>query len=272
MTPLRALSLGSEVDVRRPRAGAVLCVFKRAVNLMVENEMWTVLDSTRPDCPFGIRLAPSDIEFDVKAHDQVCIRAEYLAIGGLVVDCRTALRWGPTSWSLPASGLAIRLDALERSARGLAWDESIIMAADLIAALRGSDAQLANAVRRIVGRGPGLTPAGDDVIVGILALLTSGAAGAAGEQATFRIAKSLAPSLPTTSDVSRHLLGQAMRGLRGRGLDDLGRVLMEGALPDVFSDAIEVVLKTGYTSGADTCIGLVAACRFVFSEYERAAA
>jgi hypothetical protein len=269
---LRALSLGSEVDVRRPRTGAVLCVFKRAVNLTVGSEMWTVLDSTRPDCPFGVRLAPADVEFTVKAQDHVCIRAGYLAIGRLVLDCRTALRWEPTPWTLPASGLAIRLDALERAARHLAWNGSAVRAADLIAALRGSDAQLASAVRRTVGGGPGLTPAGDDVIIGILALLTSGAAGTAGGWLASRIAQCLAPILPTTSDVSRHLLGQAIRGLRGRGLDDLGHLLMEGGPPDVFQDAIQVVLRTGCTSGADACIGLVAACRFVFPGIERAAA
>jgi hypothetical protein len=146
------------------------------------------------------------------------------------------------------------------------------MAGDVTAALRGSDTELARAVRRTVGRGPGLTPAGDDVLVGILALLTSGAAGAAGELAASRLAAALAPVLPTTSDLSRHLLQQAVRGLAGRALHDLGQALMLDTEHDVLADAVELVLDSGCTSGADAATGLVAACRFIFVNPEWAAA
>jgi hypothetical protein len=154
-------------------------------------------------------------------------------------------------------------------ARPRAWAESADMASDVTDALRCSDAELAAAVRRTVGRGPGLTPAGDDVIVGILAVLTSGAAGPAGIWTSSRLVCALTPVLPSTSDVSRRLLDQAARGLPGRALHDLGKVLMEGAPDDVRTDALELVLDTGYTSGADACMGLTAACRLLFLPTER---
>ena len=131
---------------------------------------------------FGLRRG--DARFDVQTAERVNVRAGYVGIGRMILDCRTASRWAPTRWARPAMGLAARLATVELAARRRAWDESAGMAGDVTDALRGSDAELARAVQRTVGRGPGLTPAGDDVLVGILALLTSGAAGAAGERAT----------------------------------------------------------------------------------------
>jgi hypothetical protein len=242
------------------------------VNLLVDGELWTVLDAARADSPFGIRLAPSDAALDVKAADRVNVRAGYVGMGRLIVDCRSASRWAPTRWAQPAPGLAARLAAVTQAVQLRAWDQSAGMASDVTDALRGSDAELASAVRRTVGRGPGLTPAGDDVLVGMLALLTSGAAGATGERATSRLVSALAPVLPTTSDLSRHLLHQAARGLAGRALHDLGQALMEGAPHGILADAIELVLDSGCTSGADAATGLAAACRFMFFKPEWAAA
>ena len=130
---------------------------------------------------------------------------------------------------------------------------------------RNSHSQgLANAVRRTIGRGPGLTPAGDDVLVGILTVLVSGTSGPAGARATSRLVQAIAPLLPLTSDISRHLLNQAARGLTGRALHDLGKALIEGAPDNILTHAVELVLDTGCTSGADAGMGLAAACHHSF--------
>ena len=75
------------------------------------------------------------------------------------------------------------------------------MACDVTDALRGSrcrsDAALAAVVRRTVGRGPGLTPSGDDVLVGILATLSSGVAGSSGNRAASRLTHLVIPALPS---------------------------------------------------------------------------
>ncbi len=146
------------------------------------------------------------------------------------------------------------------------------MARDVVEALSDSDADLALAVRRTVGRGPGLTPAGDDVLVGIFSVLASGSAASACAQAASRLTKALMPVIHTTSDVSRHLLRQAGRSLPGRALHDLGRAVIEGASHEVLTDALDRVLETGCTSGADACLGLAAACDFSFHTTESLAA
>lgn len=226
--------------------------------------MWTVLGAARSNSAFGIQLAPGDARLDVQAADPVNVRAGYVGIGRLVLDCRSASRWAPSRWAPPAAGLAARLATVEHAARARAWSESAGMASDVTGALRGSDAELACAVRRTVGRGPGLTPAGDDVLVGIFAVLTSGAAGAAGERATRRIVGALDRLLETTTDISRHLLQQAVQGLPCQALHDLGQALLAGASRERLLDALDLALDHGCTSGADACMGLAAACRFTF--------
>lgn len=266
--PLQALSLGREVDVWRPQTGVVHSAFERAVNLLVDGELWTVLGAVRADTPFGIRLSPGNGGFDVKAAEPVHVRAGFVSVGRMVLDCRTAPCWAPARWPQPATGLESRLSAVEQKVRPRAWADSACMAHEVVDALHNSDAELAAAVRRVVGRGPGLTPSGDDVLIGILAVLTSGTAGLTGVRAASRLVHALVPLLPSTSDVSRHLLHQAARGLPGRALHDLGHALMEGAPSEVLADALNLVLDTGSTSGADACLGLVAACRFSFTTAE----
>ena len=270
--PLQVQSLGCEIDVWRPGTGTVHSVFERAVNLLVDGELWTVLEAEHSDAPFGIRLAPRDDGFAAKAGDRVHVRAGFVGVGEMILDCRTAPRWTPTIWARPASGLEARLASVEHTARPRAWAESAGLAHDVVEALSGSDAGLALTVRRTVGRGPGLTPAGDDVLVGIFSVLTSGSAESAGARAASRLMNALMPVIHTTSDVSRHLLHQAARSLPGRALHDLGRALMDGASNEVLTDALDLVLKTGCTSGADACLGLAAACDYSFLNTESLAA
>jgi hypothetical protein len=270
--PVQATSVGCAVDVWTPRTGVVHSVFERAVNLLVDGELWTVLGTARADSPFGLRLASGGARFDVRVADPVSVRAGYVGVGRLVLDCRTASRWTPTRWRHPTPGLAARLANVERAARPRAWAESAAMAREVTDAQCGSDAELARAVRRIVGRGPGLTPAGDDVLVGVLALLTSGAAGATGVRASVRLVDAITPRLPTTPDISRHLLSQATRGLPNRALHDLGHALLEGASDDDLAGTLDRLLDTGCTSGADACMGLIAACHHTFFNMERLAA
>jgi hypothetical protein len=275
---MQALSLGSHVDVWTPRSGVVHSVFDRAVNLRVDAELWTVFDAAGQDTPFGIRLAVDNrqLGFGVRVADRVHVRAGYLGVGQLVLDCRTAPRWTPTAWAAPATGLEARICVVEQVAHPRAWPGSADSARAMTDALRtrgsGADAELIAAVRRCVGLGPGLTPAADDVLVGIFTVLVSGSAGSTGLWATARLTRALAPVLRSTTDISRHLLDQAARGLPGRALHDLGKALVEGTSDEVLGVALQRVLDTGASSGADACMGLAAACRFSFLPAERAAA
>lgn len=275
---LHAISIGREIDLRSPRAGVVHSVFARAINLAVDGELWTVIGADHPDSPFGLRLAPGALQVlgDLRSGDLLQVRAGHAGLGRHVIDGRSAARWAPARWPAPAAGLVARLDTVRRSALARAWPGSGRLADELLQALLRAgvapDRRLADAVRRTVGHGPGLTPAGDDVLVGVLTVLGSGAVGEAGARALSRLVASLMPQLEATTDISRHLIRQAALGLPGGALQALGQALFEGSSGDRLTRALDCVLATGATSGADACLGLVAACRALFPDYERLAA
>jgi hypothetical protein len=130
---------------------------------------------------------------------------------------------------------------------------------------------LSDALAAVVGCGPGCTPAGDDVLVGILALLKSPHSGAAEPADALR--RSLLPLLPTTTDISGHLLRQAADGLFGRTVHDLVAALIGGCAPEHLRQAVQRVVAAGATSGADLCVGMLACAPSVLlSHDERAAA
>jgi len=126
---------------------------------------------------------------------------------------------------------------------------------------------------KVVGRGPGSTPSGDDVLVGILAVLNSPHSGAAGARAAKSLGRAILPLLWTTSDVSGQLLRQAVKGLFSRDVHELVLALLGNPAPGQLRNTIQRVIETGATSGADTCIGLLAfAPYFLIPREDRAVA
>jgi hypothetical protein len=99
---IQALSIGHALERESARSGVVHSVFARAVNLMVREEMWTLLAAEKADLPFGIRIASSQLDvLGFRNGDPVNFRAGFLSIGSgstcRVVDCRAAPRWLPSS-------------------------------------------------------------------------------------------------------------------------------------------------------------------------------
>jgi hypothetical protein len=261
----RACCLGARVDVWTPRRGIVHSVFAGAANLSFGPAWWTLLAADRPDQPSGIRLAPDTPHLSpMRPGSPVHVRAGHLRAGDAVIDCRVATRWAPGAWPAAAAGLEARLRQLELAATRRAWAGAAAMAQAVCDALDDDDTALAAIARRVVGRGPGLTPSGDDVIVGLLTAL--GMHRIADRE---RLAHAVAPALPTTTALSRHLVEEAALGLPGRALHELGAALRSGAN---FEGAIRRALDTGATSGADAAVGLIAGCRHFLPAPERACA
>lgn len=265
MTPgarVTAGAIGSVIDLRTPRTGRVHSVFARAVNLELGEEMWTVVARGGHDAALTVRLSgavpPGDL--GLRRHDPVCVRSSHVRAGPAVIDARAAVRWMPQIYDLDVRGLGERAAELESAARHVAWAGSWPLADAVTGALASArPGDLDEAVRRAIGRGPGLTPAGDDVLVGILAVLTAPgvAPGAGGVRAA------LAPALAATNEISRALLGQASRGHVSRPVWELTRTVLSGRAASASAQARADVLATGATSGGDTCAGLVAACRLL---------
>jgi len=274
---IQALSVGHALDADSAGFGIVHSVFARAVNLMMGSELWTLMAADKTDLPFGIRLATAD--FDVLGlhnGEPVNVRAGFVSIGsgstGRVVDCRAAPRWLPSRHVKTEPGLASRLAVVATAASDRSWHESARMAQAVRSALDVS-AALGDVLGKVVGRGPGSTPSGDDVLVGILAVLNSSHSGAAGARAAESLSRAILPLLWTTSDVSGQLLRQAVKGLFSRDVHELVLALLGNPAPQQLRNTIRRVIETGATSGADTCMGLLEfAPSFLIPREERAAA
>jgi Protein of unknown function (DUF2877) len=262
---IAAERVGYALDVDRDCVGAVHSVFSRAVNLEIEGEMWTLLASDCADLPLGIRLpVPSFEAFAIRQGGSVHARAGFLGIGRpgrrIVVDCGAAPRWAPSPPSAIAPGFAARLARLSQAATARAWFASRTMACAATRALQSGARPLGGALAGIVGCGPGLTPAGDDVLVGILAVLTSPVAGDAGAETAEAMRRAIEGLAPRTTTLSGHMLRQAARGLLGRMPHDLVSALA-GAAADELDCAIRSIAATGATSGVDVCMGVLEAAR-----------
>ena len=274
---MQALSVGHALDVYSAGSGRIHSVFAHAVNVEIRRDMWTLLGAERTDLPFGIRVASMDfISLGLCRGNPVNARSGFIGFESrtarIVVDCRAAPRWTPAREHKPAWGLGQRLDLLSAVAKPLAWHGSIRMACAVVSALSNPDAP-DEVVSGVVGCGPGCTPAGDDVLIGILAVLGSPHSGERGSAAFHSLRRSLRPLLPRTTDISAHLLRQAADGLVGRAVHELVGASIGNAGTSALREAVNRVVDTGATSGADMCMGLLASARsFLLDHDEREAA
>jgi len=123
-------------------------------------------------------------------------------------------------------------------------------------ALEARSARLDECVAATVGAGIGTTPAGDDVICGVLAGLDLlGNTGAHG-----RLGAAVTPLLAATTRTSRHLLAAAVAGRYTEGLIGLAGALASASAPAVHA-ALDGLRRWGASSGLDQATGLAATVR-----------
>jgi hypothetical protein len=271
LSALQALSIGPAVDVASCTAGTVHSVFARALNIELRGELWTLLSAERGDVPFGIRVAAHGFDrLGLRSGDRVHVRAGFVGIGTqpmrMVIDCRAAPRWLPVDAPGSLPGIAERLCMVHDAAVAHAFSGSARMAQEVMRGLADP-----GVLARVVGNGPGATPAGDDVVVGILAVLRSPAAGPRGALAGRALCDAMLPLLRNTTDISAHLLRQAARGQFSRALQELLAAIIGD--PERLEQSVQRMMETGASSGADMCMGVLAcAPAFLITHCERAAA
>lgn len=163
-----------------------------------------------------------------------------------VVGVIGARAWAP-SVVVAGSPLAAPLAAL----RAAVANRDIGVEPDRVARLvSGGEAQFA-AVAALLGRGPGLTPSGDDIVAGFL--LGARAFGHPTPGATAAV-RELAGG--ATTALSAQLLRHAVRG---ECVAQVATVLAALAGRPAPADAIDQLLAVGHTSGAALAAGLLSA-------------
>ncbi|MDR1828189.1 MAG: DUF2877 domain-containing protein [Methylobacteriaceae bacterium] len=233
------------VQASGPWRGRVHSRFADAVNIAVGGGLITLLFNPHQASETNIVLADRRPMSGISDTSAVAFDG-----GALTVDGGAALPLAPfTVWRMPELGGAPiapdRCEPLER----------------YISAHPGkTDARFLEALERqdfsgIIGLGDGLTPSGDDMLVGFL-LAASGVR----PDCLPRLRKQYEPLTVRTTDISAHLLRQALKGKFMNPLVALLQALRSG---DGVARALSVAAAVGSSSGRDGIFGLTHGLRYL---------
>ncbi|MEV0623468.1 DUF2877 domain-containing protein [Nonomuraea sp. NPDC050404] len=287
-------------------AGNVHSVFATACNLAVDGRLLTVHDAASPHTPTSVRV--TGWRPRAQAGDPARCVAGVLSFGEHVLDLRALPVWTPPSPApsvivdvedaedaeevarireqyveaegIVVPGLTERAESLLEALVGRA--ESLPGAlvgragspSGVLAGRAGSPSgepgrrDVSEAVARLVGFGPGLTPSGDDLLVGVLAVLSRGGGGAA----FHTLASVVRRHAGRTTDVGAHYLRLAAGGHFGEPIVNLVDALVTGAGRAAVPARTKAALRVGASSGADGVAGVLLGLRALGSCPDRKAA
>lgn len=229
--------------MRRGRPARILHLFAGVCNLV--NDQSEVISLVSPEIgpgPFAVIL-DGDFTAGLDVDQPVTINhgRSILTVGALVMDLGQAAVWKPkpdwarlrdadqSAWPAPF-GLSRDVAAcLEQTVRGVAADDPVACRAG---------------VESLAGRGSGLTPAGDDVLVGLLHGLWVWRP----DPAWMKLI--LETAAPRTTSLSANFLRAAAAG---------EAIWQWHNLANGGNDAVGPILSIGHTSGADAWAGFMAA-------------
>lgn len=296
---LAALSAGIETTTDR-FTGVIHSVFRGACNIrLADSNLLTLLSSCHGDVPNGFRLAtPSRFGFSslVRTGQPVACRGGILRIAGsdLSADLRCADRRHidlaslridlhranhAATWAVARHTLEMEGRGNMRSLRGLSVvhaERNSAISIGLRSTARGAFQlilpllhatrilqleQAAIPIERLIGLGAGLTPMGDDFLVGYM----TGLWGSAGRDVLrLRFLASLGARLAIaamgTNEISRAYIHSAIKGHVAEPLALLARQLDRPTSNDHVRSATLAVLEIGHSSGTDAVAGLLAGC------------
>jgi hypothetical protein len=241
--------------VRGPRRPlVVLGVHRAGAYLGAADRVLPVLGHDALALPGALRLAePCDrLDLGVVAGDVVVVGAGTVSFPGVTV--RGVRTWRPARGArgLPGGVVApaVRNALADGCPSAPDW-----LAPAVSDAVRS--AAPADAVRRLVGHGPGLTPSGDDALAGALLVRRALGAVTPGGRPD-PLAAAVRARLAATTAVSASLLGAALDGWATPEVVALVGAVEAGD-PVRVRQALPPVLAVGHTSGADLVAGVLAA-------------
>ena len=267
--------------------GRVHSVFRHAVNFLMEDDCFvTLMLSGKPLCPEGIIVSPgaflkqtagilqlsADGLLPFMQGEAVFLKENWLLSKAFAIDLN-----GAESVELSLPGCAVFEGVQQRLTR---WLPEQLDKRGLLTGLRRdvccdhenissfreslletlSLADLDRAVRieifsrqlsQFIGLGEGLTPSGDDFLVGLLWALWVGEADRLPGFDTFLYA--VQSTLHKTNDISAQMLRFAIRKRFTEPLISLARV----SVPTDCAEAFKRIAAFGHTSGFDTLCGLL---------------
>lgn len=268
---LAVASIGALVP-QQDFACVVHSVFKSACNLAWGESLLFLAANPIGNGPTTLLLRPGvtvDLREFFAADETVVCRAATLRGSRVAVQVAEATVWRPDLPRALLPSTRVRINQQCATQRLLHWrctHTSVIarQAASVVDALvlaaRDCDATRAEPlVARLIGWGEGLTPAGDDFLVGWLAAMDRLANCDAQRDFLDALHRVIVARVGATTLLSRHFLRLATRNLRVEPIERLLDALLCEHRIDIVHDAIRSALAIGATSGADTLSGVLAA-------------
>lgn len=292
----QALSVGAEVPTYC-FSGTVHSVFRQACNVRFEtHRLLTLLPSEKDNLPHGIRLNTSSeplfLEL-LRVGQPVACRGGILRISGadFSVDLRTARPWyidlrglhidlrrcdQAQAWAIAWSELTTshhRSDPSEvrkgfPPSEGPSADSTVLLEQSgravpaLLQATRDLQFEYAKtSVRRLIGLGPGLTPSGDDFLIGYVAGLRCTAGNNLSRMQFLAAFNSeLHETARNTNEISSAYLRSATKGHVSEPLATLAQHLTQAIDMSSVRAATHAALQVGHTSGSAGVLGLLLGC------------
>jgi len=238
------LGLGALEVLSVPGTGRVVGVYAKAAYLRMPAGLLALTSLGVPSGPGHARCA--EPLGRLKIDDRVVATGTFLQAGSVLFEIGRARVWrGP----LPKGGeldseRRLALDLLE-GAPPSSLERSVVESA--VEPLKQGD--IAGVASRLGGVGPGLTPAGDDCLAGILLI------------AGIRWGETAGPTLVDiaskveTNDIARMFLHWAARG---QSIEPVHRFLVSAAVGsrEGAAGALDDLIRFGHSSGADLALGL----------------
>lgn len=261
--------------------------FQSALNLRLpgENYLLTLVVSGEGDLPQGIRLdTPKDFSFAEFQVGELAICSDGILRfekSSLAIQLSGARHWkcdlaeagrtaSPTylsAWNFIWEALNKRQRRLgaeivaEELFNGSAREDMSARAGramrDLLQAARGF-AINPSAAQALIGLGSGLTPSGDDLLIGYLAGLWC-TTGDKSKRAQFTtdLGRAVVQFSSGTNDISRTYLYHAAQGQVSSRLANLAEAICRGEALDRLDEIGEAAMSVGHTSGMDAVTGLL---------------
>jgi uncharacterized protein DUF2877 len=256
---------------RRRVRGRVHSVFRRTVNIeTIDGALCTLATRDCGNAPETLVVDAGDFRaVGIAPRDSVTSADGALEVGGCRIAAASASRWLASlpPYPIDDSRLRVNVAAMRQQLRAhaLCADDGIFAAraravldaraSALGVALASGESDRARALAAsMLGLGPGLTPSGDDTLVGLLAALNLPAG--PGRRARTILATIIEQAETRTNAISAAALRAAAQGrVCERVVTLLDAVISGGA--GARTRALRRVLAIGSTSGGDLASGIV---------------
>ena len=260
-----ALSAGQRfIDVGMLNAPMeVVGVFERAVNLDAGGEIFSILsaDAGRSQSAvvvenaggLGLRIGDTlnTIPGQIQSRDvRVCIDLSHTTVWNGRIDCSFKQTLSPESVS--ALKAITQRHSPFADAQNSCYDGPLSQA---VATLRSAPT---DAVRALAGLGRGLTPSGDDILLGFTTVLNHFHAD---DECLSSFHNEIASSLHATTALSAQLLKNALKYEYHEYIEDM-LIALSGA-PEAVGPAATRLLRMGASSGADIAAGMLYAAEWI---------